>query len=128
MSSAGITRACVRYLTSAVFPISCCERKSRIEWEPSSGALRVAEKQLESTVRAAAHQKAWFAQLRAEVFENQKPYAIVQADMPLELFHAMDVPVVSNQWWAAIISAKRLSPVYLDAMNARGFHEGLCRY
>ena len=63
----------------------------------------MAEKQLESTVRAAAYQKAWFAQLREDVFEKQKPYAIVQADMPLELFHAMDVPVVSNQWWAAMV-------------------------
>jgi len=88
----------------------------------------MAEKQLESTVAAAEYQKAWFAGLRRDVFENRKPYAIVQADMPLELFQAMDVPVVSNQWWAAIISAKRLSPVYLDCMNARGFHEGLCRY
>jgi hypothetical protein len=88
----------------------------------------MAEKQLESTVAAAEYQKAWFAELRRDVFENQRPYAIVQADMPLELFQAMDVPVVSNQWWAAIISAKRLSPVYLDCMNARGFHDGLCRY
>jgi benzoyl-CoA reductase subunit B len=86
------------------------------------------EKQLESTVRAAAYQKAWFAQLRADVFEKQKPYAIVQADMPLELFHAMDVPVVSNQWWAAMVSAKRLAPYYLDGLNAMGYHEGLCRY
>ena len=86
------------------------------------------EKQLECTVAAAEHQKVWFAALRRDVFENGKPYAIVQADIPLELFHTMDVPAVSNQWWAAIISAKRLSPVDLDAMNARGFHEGLCRY
>ena len=88
----------------------------------------MAEKQLESTVRAAAYQKAWFAQLREDVFEKQKPYAIVQADMPLELFHAMDVPVVSNQWWAAMVSAKRLAPYYLDGLNALGYHDGLCRY
>src|SRR5579871_5404092 len=88
----------------------------------------MADKQLECTVAAAAHQKAWFAELRRDVFENQKPYAIVQADMPLELFQSMDVPVVSNQWWAAITSAKGLSPAYLDSMNAKGFHEGLCRY
>jgi benzoyl-CoA reductase/2-hydroxyglutaryl-CoA dehydratase subunit BcrC/BadD/HgdB len=48
--------------------------------------------------------------------------------MPLELFHAMDIPVVSNQWWAAIISARRQAPEYLDLLNARGFHAGLCRY
>jgi benzoyl-CoA reductase subunit B len=90
--------------------------------------INMAEKQLECSVRAAAYQKAWFAQLRADVFEKQKPYAIVQADMPLELFHAMDIPVVSNQWWAAMISAKRLAHSYLDSLNALGYHDGLCRY
>ncbi len=88
----------------------------------------MAAKQLQCTAVAAEHQKTWFAQLRRDVFEQRRPYAIVQADMPFELFSVMDVPVVSNQWWAAIIAAKRLSAVYLDAMNAMGFHEGLCRY
>jgi benzoyl-CoA reductase subunit B len=88
----------------------------------------MAEKQLQCTARAAAYQKAWFAQLREDVFERQKPYAIVQADMPLELFHAMDVPVVSNQWWAAMVAAKRLAPHYLDSLDALGYHDGLCRY
>jgi benzoyl-CoA reductase/2-hydroxyglutaryl-CoA dehydratase subunit BcrC/BadD/HgdB len=88
----------------------------------------MAEKQLECTAAAAEHQKAWFAQLRRDVFESHKPYAIVQADMPLELFQVMDIPVVSNQWWSAIVSAKRLSAHYLDCLNADGYHEGLCRY
>jgi benzoyl-CoA reductase subunit B len=88
----------------------------------------MAEKQLKSTALAAEHQKAWFAQLREDVFEKRKPYAIVQADMPLELFHAMDVPVVSNQWWASLIAARRRGPYCLDALNAIGYHDGLCRY
>ncbi len=86
------------------------------------------EKQLESSARAAEFQKAWFAELRRDVFENQKPYAIVQADMPLELFQVMNVPVVSNQWWASLVAAKRLAPSYLDGLNAMGYHDGLCRY
>ena len=86
------------------------------------------DRQLESTTRASDYQKDWFARLRQEVFDEQRPYAILQADMPFELFAVMDVPVVSNQWWAALIAAKRLSPVYLDALNAHGYHEGLCRY
>jgi benzoyl-CoA reductase subunit B len=86
------------------------------------------EKQLQCTAAASEHQKQWFAQLRRDVFENHRPYAILQADMPFELFQAMDVPVVSNQWWSAVIAAKRLAPKYLDAMNSMGFHEGLCRY
>jgi benzoyl-CoA reductase/2-hydroxyglutaryl-CoA dehydratase subunit BcrC/BadD/HgdB len=88
----------------------------------------MADKQLQCTAAAAAYQKAWFARLREEVFEHRRPYAILQADMPFELFAVMDVPVVSNQWWAALIAAKRLAPAYLDALNDMGLHEGLCRY
>jgi benzoyl-CoA reductase subunit B len=88
----------------------------------------MAEKQLSCTRAASEFQKAWFAQLREDVCEKRRPYAIVQADMPFELFHVMDMPVVSNQWWAAVIAAKRLAPQYLDELNARGFHNGLCRY
>jgi len=86
------------------------------------------EKQLQSTVRAAEHQKTWFAGLRRDVFEKRKPYALVQADMPLELFQLLDIPVVSNQWWASLVAAKRLAPSYLDGLNALGYHDGLCRY
>ena len=86
------------------------------------------EKQLDCTRAASEHQKSWFAQLREEVFEKGRPYAVVQADMPFELFQVMGVPAVSNQWWAAVISAKRLSGHYLDILNSMGFHSGLCRY
>jgi benzoyl-CoA reductase subunit B len=85
-------------------------------------------KQLQSTVAAGAYQKEWFAQLRRDVFESHRPYAILQADMPFEIFQVMGLPAVSNQWWSAVISAKRLAPKYLDVMNAMGFDEGLCRY
>jgi hypothetical protein len=88
----------------------------------------MSEKQLDCTRAAGEHQKSRFAQLRKDVFEKQRSYAIVQADMPFELFQVMEVPVVSNQWWAAIISAKRLSGYYLDVLNSLGFHKGLCRY
>jgi benzoyl-CoA reductase subunit B len=88
----------------------------------------MAEKQLHCTLAAGEHQKSWFAQLRKDVFEKQQPYAIVQADMPFELFQVMDMPVVSNQWWASIIAAKRLSIPCLDGLHSMGFHDGLCRY
>jgi hypothetical protein len=79
-----------------------------VQTASENGAV-MSEKQLASTVEASAHQKEWFSQLRRDVFEKQKPYAIVQADMPFELFQAMGIPTVSNQWWAALISAKRLN-------------------
>ena len=86
------------------------------------------DKQLKSTAAAGEFQKKWFGQLRQDVFERQQPYAIAQADMPLELFSLLGMPVVSNQWWAAMISAKRLSGHYLDQLEKQGFHSGLCRY
>jgi hypothetical protein len=88
----------------------------------------MADRQLHCTTAAAEYQKQWFATLRREVFDEGRPYAIVQADVPFELFQLLGVPAVSNQWWAALIAAKRQSPAYLDAMNAHGFHDGLCRY
>ena len=88
----------------------------------------MADKQLQSTRAAAAFQKQWFADLRRAVFDANKPYALVQADVPFELFQLMDVPAISNQWWAALIAAKRQAPAYLDAFNDAGFHDGLCRY
>lgn len=86
------------------------------------------DKQLRSTLAAGEKQKTWFAELRRDVFEHKRPYAILNADTPHDLFHVMGVPVVTNQWWAAVVAAKRLSGDYLDGLNARGFHEDLCRY
>jgi len=88
----------------------------------------VAEKQLEATVAAASFQKEWFADLRRRVFDERQPYALLQADVPFELFDLMGIPAVSNQWWASIIAAKRRAPAYLDAMSADGHHDGLCHY
>jgi benzoyl-CoA reductase/2-hydroxyglutaryl-CoA dehydratase subunit BcrC/BadD/HgdB len=86
------------------------------------------EKQLEATIAASAFQKRWFAELRRRVFDERQPYALAQADVPFELFDLVDLPVVSNQWWAAVIAARRQAPPFLEAMNGDGFHDGLCRY
>jgi len=87
-----------------------------------------AKKQLLCTRAAGEKQKAWFAELRRDVFDAGKPYAIIQADTPHDLFHLMGVPVVTNQWWAAVIATKQLSRDYLDGMSKLGYHEDLCRY
>jgi len=88
----------------------------------------MAEKQLESTTRAAAFQKEWFGELRRRVFDERQPYALVQADVPFELFDLLDLPAVSNQWWSSLVAAKRQAPAFLDAMRADGIPEQLCRY
>ena len=88
----------------------------------------MAEKQLESTIAAAAFQKEWFFQLRRRVFDERQPYALLQADVPFELLDLLDIPAVSNQWWSSLVAAKRQAPRYLDAMSADGISDQLCRY
>jgi benzoyl-CoA reductase subunit B len=88
----------------------------------------MAEKQLETTTAASAFQKQWFADLRRRVFDERQPYALLQADVPFELFDLLEIPAVSNQWWASIVAAKRQAPRFLEAMEANGLHGSLCRY
>jgi benzoyl-CoA reductase subunit B len=85
-------------------------------------------KDLESTGAATRFQKAFGAELRERVVERGEPFAVAQADTPHEIFHAMDIPVVSNQWWSAYISAKRLSGRYFQVLDELGFPPNRCSY
>lgn len=81
-----------------------------------------------SSARAATDfQRDWLKGLRGKI-SGGAAYAFVNADTPHELFHFMDVPMVTNQWWSAVIAAKQLAPGYFDRMEALGFHAHLPRY
>lgn len=82
---------------------------------------------LESTKIATSHQRAWAKSLQQQITSGAK-YAFVNADTPHELFHHMGLPIVTNQWWSAIIAAKQLSEYYFDYMETLGFHDRLARY
>lgn len=82
---------------------------------------------LDATAAATQYQREWVKTLRAEITSGAR-YAFVNADTPHELFHAMGMPIVTNQWWSAVIAAKQLSEFYFDHMQAIGFHERLARY
>lgn len=89
---------------------------------------RRSRKDLACTAAANAHQKAFGQELKRRVVERGEPYALVQADTPHELFHAMDIPIVTNQWWSAYLAAKQLSVRYFDVLTAEGFPASGCRY
>ena len=76
---------------------------------------------------ATSYQRDWLKGLRARI-RNGEDYAFVNADTPHELFHFMGVPMVTNQWWSAVISAKQLAPHYFDFMAQYGLHSHLPRY
>jgi len=65
---------------------------------------------------------------QARVVEEGEPFVVAQADTPHELFHAMDIPLITNQWWSAYISAKQLSGRYFEALNPLGYPANGCRY
>src|SRR5512138_2125765 len=140
--SAGITRACANCSPGVRFPTRCLPATRRSQRQPPTasasarcsrhwplnGRRAVAEKQLQSTLAAAAFQKQWFGDLRRRVFDERRPYALIQADVPFELFDLLEIPAVSNQWWSSIVAAKRQAPAFLDAMTHDGLPEQLCRY
>ena len=87
-----------------------------------------ARKDLACTEAATAYQKAFGAEMRERGVERGEPFAVAQADTPHEIFHAMDIPLVTNQWWSAYISAKRLSTRYVGTLDALGFPPNRCSY
>jgi benzoyl-CoA reductase subunit B len=93
----------------------------------TSDAPRV-RKDLACTVEATTYQKGFGAALRESVVERGEPFAVAQADTPHEIFHAMDIPVVSNQWWSSYISAKRLSGRYSQVLDENGYPPNRCHY
>lgn len=85
-------------------------------------------KDLECTSVATAYQKAFGAELKRRVVDEGEPFVVAQADTPHEIFHAMDIPLVTNQWWSAYISAKQLSGKYFDVMTEKGYPSNSCKY
>ncbi|MGP9790553.1 2-hydroxyacyl-CoA dehydratase [Roseinatronobacter sp. NSM] len=82
---------------------------------------------LNATMAAMSYQRDWVQHLR-ESIKGGEQFAFVNADTPHELFHAMGMPIVTNQWWSAVIAAKQLSEHYLDRATEMGFHPHLPRY
>ncbi|NKY33005.1 2-hydroxyacyl-CoA dehydratase [Nocardia speluncae] len=82
---------------------------------------------LAAATAAIAHQKRWFARMREEVAAGA-PLALVNADAPQEILRAMGIPYVVNQWWASVVSAKRMGPAALDSVAARGYPDDSLQY
>jgi benzoyl-CoA reductase subunit B len=93
----------------------------------SSGGER-SRKDLRCTAEATAFQRNYVAALRRRVIEQSEPFVIAQADTPHEIFHSMDIALITNQWWSAYISAKQLSGDYFKVLEQRGYPNNSCHY
>ena len=79
------------------------------------------------STEAMSYQRDWAKALRGRIAGGAQ-FAFVNADTPHEIFHAMDMPVVVNQWWSSVIAAKQLSAWTLDRGAGMGFHDSLAKY
>jgi benzoyl-CoA reductase/2-hydroxyglutaryl-CoA dehydratase subunit BcrC/BadD/HgdB len=84
-------------------------------------------KTMESARLASKYQKQWFAGLHERVNAGE-PFAYLNADVPMEILRAMDIPFVVNQWWAAICSAKQMSGKYFGFLKEQNYRDDLCSY
>ena len=85
-------------------------------------------KKLKATKAAGAYQKDWFFAMKERVEREGCDFAILNADVPMEIFRAMDIPFVVNQWWAAICGAKRMTRKYFGLMQENGYRPDLNSY
>ena len=86
-----------------------------------------AVKKLSATAEASRYQKEWFKGLRARV-EGGEQFVYANADAPMEILRAMDIPFVVNQWWAAICGAKQMTAKYYGLLRDAGYRDDLCSY
>ena len=84
-------------------------------------------KVLQSTREYTAYQRAWFQDVRERAASGE-PIAFVNADVPQEIFRAMDIPYVVNQWWSSVIAAKQQAPRALSFLRARGYPDTAAQY
>jgi len=94
---------------------------------PAAAFQNLRAKNLSFAKENSEFNRQWFLDLRAQV-DAGAPLAFVNADVPTEIFKAMDIPAVVNQWWSSVVAAKQKSPAYLARLNARGYRENLCKY
>ncbi len=94
---------------------------------PETETKSTVVKKLKATAEASAYQKQWFAGLKARV-EQGEDFAYLNADVPMEVLRAMDIPFVVNQWWAAICGAKRMTRKYFGLLREAGYRDDLCSY
>jgi hypothetical protein len=94
----------------------------------SDAPLDHSRKDLQCTAQATKFQREFVTGLRRRVIEQGEPFVVAQADTPHEIFHVMDIALITNQWWSAYISAKQLSNQYFAVLDANGYPANSCRY
>lgn len=73
------------------------------------------------------YSKTWFKGLQEAALKGE-PLAYVHVNVPLEIFHAMGINVVVNQWWSSIVGSQRKTLRYKALLKERGYRDNMCDY
>jgi hypothetical protein len=84
--------------------------------------------QLDATRSLRRYQREWWASIQQRTQEGGEPLVIAGANVPHEIFEAMDIPFVTDVWYSGLVAAKRESGHYSRILDSHGFHPGLDRY
>ena len=84
-------------------------------------------KTLACAKEASAHQKAFFFESKKRV-EAGEAFAFVCAGCPIEIFEAMDIPVISSQWWVSLCAAKQYGAKMYGFLDDAGYRSDICSY
>ncbi len=84
-------------------------------------------KYLEASYTAMEYQKTLYQETQERVAQGE-PLIWINVGVPMEIMFAMDIPILFNLNWSALLAAKQMAPHYLDIMNGKGYFRDLCRY
>ena len=82
---------------------------------------------LQSTLVALENQRRHFAECRDRLAKGEH-VILTSVGVPNEILFAMDIEAIYTPNISALISAKQMSPRYLDLLNSKGYFRDLCRY
>lgn len=82
---------------------------------------------IRSAAAATRHQKEWFRTVQRRAAAGE-PIALVNADVPHEVFRALGIPYVVTQWWSSIIAAKRAGPASMEQLVSAGLPDFSLQY
>ncbi|MBI5444516.1 MAG: 2-hydroxyacyl-CoA dehydratase [Deltaproteobacteria bacterium] len=85
------------------------------------------KKALNASIEATKFHKNYYEEAKQRAARGE---AVILANVgiPMEILHAMDIPVIFNPHWSAVCAAKQVSERYLTALNRRGYFRDLGRY
>jgi len=85
------------------------------------------KKFLKSTKIVSEYHKQHYIETQNRVAQGE-PFIWTNVGIPMELMFAMDIPILFNLNWSALIAAKQMAPHYLNVLNNEGYFRDLCRY